>query len=530
MDVTLQRHCAKFIYVIPDGLKELISDISREVLRSQPEDIYMFVADYLDALLITRENARVAIRLVNTITEIAITTLELLTKTGIDYDEAEKIVTIMNTVFKRYMGVDLDKSPPIMQSEDIEDANVVTAVFTLATIPDDVAEEAAHIIQNAFRKFKARREIEKKILQGMVDWRIAARSAIYLYRKTGVTKEEADRAATLIKPQIKDSHISANDFCDISFQFNWSNDQTCNVTSAFRKRSGNRHIISSFIDKTLMDRSHQVDSFFDVKEITFINFKKEKETNVTKTVVYCSDVIGFLNFIKEKRNISETHKSLSKRWRYFFKNMLCTEVKSQSKSQSKRPRMVHGSNIKDTGVNKLFILALAANVQENHSNIFVLWTLLKIEKCYDTIAADLKLLNILLGIGPHSSMYPCLWCTANQHELDKISALRTFENCKTNDLEWYKAGSNKKDAKEYFSCINPAIVSGSEEHDILTLPELHLMLGVVNHIVSHMIKECNEDALKWVKACNVQLDKRHGGASFNGNACRNLLKKKTDNL
>lgn len=42
-----------------------MSDISREVLRSQPEDVYTFVADYLDALMITRENARVAARFEN---------------------------------------------------------------------------------------------------------------------------------------------------------------------------------------------------------------------------------------------------------------------------------------------------------------------------------------------------------------------------------------------------------------------------------------------------------------------------------
>lgn len=40
---------------------------------------------------------------------------------------------------------------------------------------------------------------ERELLSGMVDWRVAARSAIRLYRKTGVTYEEANRAATLIK-------------------------------------------------------------------------------------------------------------------------------------------------------------------------------------------------------------------------------------------------------------------------------------------------------------------------------------------
>lgn len=41
---------------VPDGLKELMSDISREVLRDQPENIYEFIADYLEEMEIAREH------------------------------------------------------------------------------------------------------------------------------------------------------------------------------------------------------------------------------------------------------------------------------------------------------------------------------------------------------------------------------------------------------------------------------------------------------------------------------------------
>lgn len=41
---------------VPDGLKELMSDISREVLREQPENIYEFIAEYLEAMELTREH------------------------------------------------------------------------------------------------------------------------------------------------------------------------------------------------------------------------------------------------------------------------------------------------------------------------------------------------------------------------------------------------------------------------------------------------------------------------------------------
>ncbi|XP_019881376.1 uncharacterized protein LOC109609188 [Aethina tumida] len=201
MDVTLQKHCAKFIYAVPDGLHELMSDISREVLRFQPEDIYTFIADYLDALLITRENARVASRLVTTITRIAITTVDLLEQTGMRYEEADRVVSVIQEVFRRHM--DIKPSDNLSSNDDLDEENVVTEIICLSSVPSYIADEAGLIIQKAYQMFKERKQFERNLLENMLDWRVAARSAIHLYRKTGVSKEEADRAATLIKAAYK---------------------------------------------------------------------------------------------------------------------------------------------------------------------------------------------------------------------------------------------------------------------------------------------------------------------------------------
>lgn len=48
-----------------------------------------------------------------------------------------------------------------------------------------------------------RQQRQAQLLKGIVDWRVAARSAIRLYRKTGVSPEEAKRAANLIKAAYK---------------------------------------------------------------------------------------------------------------------------------------------------------------------------------------------------------------------------------------------------------------------------------------------------------------------------------------
>lgn len=203
MNVLLQRHCAKHIYILPDGLKELMSDISREVLRCNPTNIYSFIADYLDALIITRENARVAARLVQSIMEITTTTCDFLKNTGIPRKEADSIVEVIQRTFKKY----LRDCPVVYGPEDevveIEEANIVSTIIDTAQVPIEIGEEAARIIQHAYRNFKQRREKEKELLCGVIDWRVAARSAIRLYRRLNVTNEEASRAATLIKAAYK---------------------------------------------------------------------------------------------------------------------------------------------------------------------------------------------------------------------------------------------------------------------------------------------------------------------------------------
>ncbi|XP_076252027.1 uncharacterized protein LOC143191124 [Rhynchophorus ferrugineus] len=202
MDAMLQRHCARYIYVIPDGLKELMSDISREVLRSQPQDIYTFIADYLDALMITRENARVAARLVQSLTEMATTTATFLEETGMSRDEIDNVVLSIHKTFKKSIDLESER-PKFSVSDEVDEVNIVHEIVCDANINPDQAEVAAKIIQGAYRRFKERQEQEKKLLTGLIDWRVAARSAIRLYRQSGVTNIEANRAATLIKAAYK---------------------------------------------------------------------------------------------------------------------------------------------------------------------------------------------------------------------------------------------------------------------------------------------------------------------------------------
>ena len=109
------------------------------------------------------------------------------------------------------------------------------------------------------------------------------------------------------KEKKKKPSISAEEFCNISVQFNWSDNTSKQVARALRKRSGDKHIVESFLRNTLVDKKNLADSYFAVKKMSFINIKKNVETTITISVVYCKDIVNFINFVKQKRNCFDAH-------------------------------------------------------------------------------------------------------------------------------------------------------------------------------------------------------------------------------
>lgn len=182
----------------------------------------------------------------------------------------------------------------------------------------------------------------------------------------------------------------------------------------------------------------------------------------------------------------------------------------------------------DSGVKKLFIVGLAQGVQENYENVYKLWKLINIDDAAKegTISVDLKLANIMSGLMVHSSLYPCTWCIVKKDQLKDRAELRTIGNITDNYLLWLKSGGKSDTGKNYYNCVQRPVFTGDDDKlilDIIPPPELHLMIGVVNSIYNHMLKESNESALLWAKSCHVERDVTNGGTSFNGNSCKKLL-------
>lgn len=175
---------------------------------------------------------------------------------------------------------------------------------------------------------------------------------------------------------------------------------------------------------------------------------------------------------------------------------------------------------------KLLIIGIVPCVQENYENAAYLWSHLNINAFEGTIATDLKLANILVGVMSHSSLHPCCWCYAKKGNLKQCGEYRTVANIMKNYMEWYDAGGDKKNAKKYQNCINPPVIQTGQDTlilDVIPPPELHLLLGVVNTLFSNMMEEFKTEADNWAERCHVEQEMTHGSPSFKGNSCRVLL-------
>ena len=172
-----------------------------------------------------------------------------------------------------------------------------------------------------------------------------------------------------------------------------------------------------------------------------------------------------------------------------------------------------------------------APIQENYYNLNKIWQKLNLNdllKDDATISTDLKLANLICGIGTHASTFPCTWCTAEKNKLHLKETIRTISEIKNNYEKYSAAGSNPKNAKNFGSYINMPVfheISDRKILDLLPPPELHLMLGAVNSIINHICndEQCKTDADQWIKECFVERKVTYHGCSLEGNSCKKLL-------
>ena len=115
-----------------------------------------------------------------------------------------------------------------------------------------------------------------------------------------------------------------------------------------------------------------------------------------------------------------------------------------------------------------------------------------------SLSMDLKLTNITIGIGPHSSKYPCPYgeCFRNENGEWTKGRDRTVNNIKENRAKWIhkskNIGGNRKLLKDFMNCESDPLINGDPDCPIIKIippPPLHIvLLGTVNHIFKEFEK------------------------------------------
>ncbi|KAL0111929.1 hypothetical protein PUN28_013264 [Cardiocondyla obscurior] len=187
MNVLPGERKVKRVYKVPEGLRELCTDIAREVLRSQPRNIYCFVADYAEALLITRENAKVAGKVVNNILLESQDIVDVLRRSGLSLERIARAAPRIQAAFRAYLdAVDARAAQVCDDATCDERSEVPLQSILMATgVPLERKKHAA-IIQAAFRGY-----YEKTLLnepRDIIQWQRPSARILEILRKTGASE------------------------------------------------------------------------------------------------------------------------------------------------------------------------------------------------------------------------------------------------------------------------------------------------------------------------------------------------------
>lgn len=74
----------------------------------------------------------------------------------------------------------------------------------------------------------------------------------------------------------------------------------------------------------------------------------------------------------------------------------------------------------------LVVLAAVEGIKETYDNVKILWEKLGINELDMTVSCDLKLANIVLGLGSHGSAFPCHYCEAKNPQRSSGIVLKTL--------------------------------------------------------------------------------------------------------
>ncbi len=264
-----------------------------------------------------------------------------------------------------------------------------------------------------------------------------------------------------------------------------------------------------------------------------------------KVTVLVKDMAGLINFVIKERGFSGHRLKLGLDGGGGFLKATLNVIEQApfsppSSPVAKKAPSLGGDRFLDTGVKKLFIVGIAQGVPESYENMKLLLQQLSITPSFCT-STDLKLSNIIVGLGLHSSSCPCTWCEAHKDDFKSnfTAPLCTFGRiCQQARLFKLAVQSRQKfPPQQFFSCLEEPILNCPDSLlvlDAIAPSQLHLMMGVTAKIWDELLNRLSRDpgadrsvVNEWARTNNLA-KKEYRGGIMEGNQCRSLRRKSLD--
>ena len=347
--------------------------------------------------------------------------------------------------------------------------------------------------------------------------------------------------------------VPASEFAKLQSVTNMSYNQLEQVAHWYRVANG-RNSVEAGLMKKLKLEDNAVEDFFSAVECEMDSPCKEDRAEgktVKRSVVYCTNITGLLDYLREKREFqadSDLFTKVGIDGGGAFLKVCMTVEEAKAADAPAEPAQGRSSyndgafkkELKFSGVKRLLVIGIVEAVCENFNNTKTLMDLINLNSISFSSSVDMKMANCLLGLGTAASTYPCPWCEQPKKTFASDLAgsynLRSFASIKANAEKYMAAveqyqGQSKLSSAKFLSCerLPLLIVPDDDQLVIDALPpmELHLFLGVVNHIYNHLDSSlkagnCSITAADWSVPLGMTRAEHYGG-QFNGNQCQKLL-------
>ena len=280
------------------------------------------------------------------------------------------------------------------------------------------------------------------------------------------------------------------------------------------------------IREDLEKLSHCLDEFYTVEKLDFIEKKQVKKKSVTSNVmldlVYLKDPVAFIEHVIKERGLDKEKvlvrigldggQGSFKVVASVFETDYDPEITFASKKEGPGNRL--------TGSNRLLVLALAEDLQEQYENMRTIVEKLQLNAIECSFACDLKLINCVLGISSHSGKFACPYCEGEMTLQPGV--LRTFGGLDRRLADFEAGGSKMKRMQDHKNVIHKCLLVGAPGSFILftiPLPELHLLMGEVNWGVEALYKVVDVNELqRRMRVKGISIHGYHGGGLDGGNS------------